>query len=107
MATYNVTIIFWVPVVAGVLLIAWSQISMRPKGLRITEDNLILSPWTSPQSIPLDDIESIQCGSPDDSAGLQVRMRSGRIFKISRLDSPPVATFRTILADIAIPVKQS
>ena len=106
MATYNADPIIWFPVLIGFGMIAWALISNPVNGLRVTDRDLILSPWNRPQTIPLDDIAAVQFQSWSDSDDMSVRLRSGRKIDVSSLDTPPVSTFRTVLEEIAIPVEQ-
>lgn len=107
MATYDAAPVVWVPVLIGAGMILWALICHPINGLRLTDESLILTPWTDPKSIPLDDIEAVQYTLWTDSEDMHVRLRSGRTVKVSGVDVPPISTFRAVLADIAIPVTET
>lgn len=98
---------FCLPVVAGGAMIFYLIIKNPISGVVVQPDALVLSPWQSPQSIRVADIDKVEIVSWSDSTDMKVHLKSGETIEAFAGDIPPTEPFRDALAQVGIPLEKS
>ena len=98
---------FCLPVVLGGAMIFYLLVKNPISGVVVQPDALVLSPWQSPQSIRVAEIEKVEIVSWSDSTDMKVHLKTGETIEAFTGDIPPTEPFRVALARVGIPLEQS
>ncbi|WP_375227925.1 hypothetical protein [Roseobacter sp. S98] len=95
--------VVWVPVAAFLL----NELIKNPvRGLRLTRDTLILSPWQRPRAVALRDIEKVEFIEWSDSTDMEVHTVSGDVIRVFSGDIPPRGPFIGQLVALGVRVTE-
>lgn len=107
MASEGAALVIWIPVLLGGAMILWALIRNPVNGVQVTEDSLILSPWSHPRLIPLSQIEAVKYREWSDSTDMHIWLKSGETIRVAPMDMPPVAGLQSALAGTGIRILKS
>ena len=86
-------------------LTLWMLLSARQTGIRVDDSHLILSAWTRPRAIALDDIAYLRATHWTAESAVTIVYRDGREEGTHALDMPPINVLAEVMAERGIPIR--
>ncbi len=99
---YNLISLVWI---TGAVTFGWMLMPQPISGIRVDDENLVLSAWRNPRPIPLDSIAYLRSTDASLEISIAIVFKDGQEEGIFVGDLPDIDTLVTVMALRGIPVR--
>lgn len=93
------------PVYAAGAMLLYMLVKNPVSGVQLFEDRLIMSPWSAPQTVMLDQLAKIEFVEWSDSTDMNLHLKSGDVVKVAQSNIPPRTAILPTLESLNISVE--